>query len=200
MEEYLRTWNGTDAYKAAYPKCTRETARINASKLLTATNIKAEIDKRLSESAMSADEVLERLGRQARGSHESWIRINDDGFISFDFSNPETAKHLDLIKKIKTKRTRRIEGKGNDTEEWEDEWVEVELYDAQAALALLGKHHKLFNERVDHSGNIVLYTSDQASALIANIFSTIQEFITDKEILGKIGERLKSLSPGIEKP
>lgn len=30
--------------------------------------------------------------------------------------------------------------------------VSIELYDAQAALALLGKHHKLFTEKVEHTG------------------------------------------------
>jgi hypothetical protein len=28
------------------------------------------------------------------------------------------------------------------------------LYDAQSALALIGKHHALFTERVEHSGTI----------------------------------------------
>ena len=78
-----------------------------------------------------------------------WLVIDDDGYAHINFSDPEAQKHLDLIKKIKTKRTRRVVVENKKPEEWEDEWVEVELYDAQAALALIGKHHKLFGDQVD---------------------------------------------------
>jgi len=44
---------------------------------------------------------------------------------------------LDLIKKYS------LDDKGK---------VSIELYDAQAALALLGKHHKLFVDRTEHTG------------------------------------------------
>ena len=79
-----------------------------------------------------------------------FIRITEDGFCYFDFNNPDAKNYFYLIKKIRTKRQRRISGGGEDgPEEWEDEWVEVELYDAQAALSLLGRHHKLFTDNVD---------------------------------------------------
>lgn len=51
-----------------------------------------------------------------------------------------------MIKKVRSRRTRRIAGKGPTAETWEDEVVEVELHDAQAALAILAKHYKLFDE------------------------------------------------------
>ena len=66
-EEYLKTWNATDAYQAAYPKSSRETARRNGSRLLTNADISEEIQRRVDEQTMSANEVLSRLAEQARG-------------------------------------------------------------------------------------------------------------------------------------
>lgn len=131
---------------------------------------------------MGADEVLDRLGRWARGSHQPFIKISDNGFIYFDFSNPEALKHIDLIKKIKTKRTRRLEGRGENAEEWEDEWVEVELYDAKDAAALIGKHHKLFNERVEHTGAgggpiPIAVTNDRLDRAIFTLADALREAV-----------------------
>jgi len=98
---------------------------------------------------MGPEEVLARLSDQARANQLPFIRITKDGFCYFDFSNPDAKNYFHLIKKIRTKRQRRLSGGGDEPEEWEDEWVEVELYDAQAALTLLGRHHKLFTDNVD---------------------------------------------------
>jgi len=49
VEAYLKSWNATDAYKVAYTKAKDNTARANSSDLLSETNIKVEIEKRLSE-------------------------------------------------------------------------------------------------------------------------------------------------------
>ena len=53
--EYVKNGlNGTKAYMKAYPNCTEETARINASKLLTKTNTQNYI-KELQDKAESKD-------------------------------------------------------------------------------------------------------------------------------------------------
>lgn len=147
--EYVQTWNASDAYSRVYKKATRESCYTNGSILLRNPKIQERIKEYLRTKQMTADEVLTRLADQARATHEPFVRITSEGFIYFDFSNPEALKHLHLIKKVKTKRTRRVEGKGEDAEQWEDEWMEVELHDAQAALQLIGKHHKLFNDKVE---------------------------------------------------
>ena len=98
---------------------------------------------------MSANEVLKRLSDMAKANMLPFIRIEEDGSTYFDFSHPDAKNYFHLIKKLKTKRTRRVEGRGEDAEEWEDEWVEVELHDAQSALEKVGKYHGLFIERQD---------------------------------------------------
>lgn len=53
--EFLKDFNASRAYKAAYPKCrTDETARVNGSRLLTNANVKSYIDKRREEQQKKA--------------------------------------------------------------------------------------------------------------------------------------------------
>jgi phage terminase small subunit len=148
--EYVIDWNATRAaIDAGY---SRKMAGSIGYENTKKPHIQARIQELIKEKVMDRDEVLARLADHARGSHYHFIRVDADGFIYFDFSDPEAQKHLHLIKKIKTKRNRLIHGKGEDAQEWEGEWIEVELHDPQRALELIGKHHNLFVER-DKEGN-----------------------------------------------
>jgi hypothetical protein len=150
VDMYFRcNMNGTDAYSRLHPKSKRDSCRSNASELLTNPNIQSAISDHLTKEAMGKDEVLSRLSAIARASEFPFISITNEGFCYFDFSDPEAEKYFFLIKKIKTKRTRRVEGHGEDAEEWEDEWVEVELHDAQQALNTIAKYHGMLTDRVD---------------------------------------------------
>jgi len=147
IEEYLRCWNATEADIAAgYSK---RTATVIGSENLLKPYIADEVKRRIAEKVMSADEVLKRMSDMARASHLPFIEISEDGFVYFDFSHPDAKNYFHLIKKIKTKRQRRTEGRGEEAEQWEDEWVEVELYDAQAALTTLAKYHGLLVDKTD---------------------------------------------------
>ena len=150
VDMYFRcNMNGTDAYSRLHPEAQRDTCRAKASEIVAKDNIRAAINDYLTKNAMGKDEVLSRLSAIARASEFPFIRITDEGFCYFDFSDPEAEQYFFLIKKIKTKRTRRIEGKGEDKETWEDEWVEVELHDSQAALNTIAKYHGLLTDKVD---------------------------------------------------
>lgn len=152
-EAYLRCLNRTDAYQEAYPKASRETARRNGSLLLTNTDIAAYVDTRMAELTMKPAEILRRMSDMAQADLKPFIRITTEGFVYFDFSDPEAMDYLHLIKRIESKRTRRVNGNRRDgdgnsiPDEWEDEWVKVELHDAKDALKELGKQHKLFGEK-----------------------------------------------------
>lgn len=152
VDEYLTCWNATQAYRAVYPKANAHSARVLAANLLANVSIRAEISERAKKQGMEADEILARLADQARGTHRPFVKITSDGFVYFDFSNPEALEHLHLIKKIRTKRSRRMEGRGKGAQKWEDEWVEVELEDRQRALELLGKAQKIFIDRHELTG------------------------------------------------
>ncbi len=172
--------NGTEAYSRLYPKATRDSCRTLAANLLAKVGIQALISTRLDEMAMTKNEVLARLSGMARASTFPFIRVTDEGFVYFDFSNPDAMEYLYLIKKIKTKRTRRLEGKGEIAEPWEDEWVEVELYDSQAALEKLGRYHRLEQPDQDVSTTVNNLSSLPAD-LIAPSFFNIYRDIKDRK-------------------
>jgi len=137
VEEYLRTFNATDAYLVAYPGVKRNSATSNGYRLLhNNAEITELIQLRLSEAAMSANEVLMRLAEQARGAHSDYIQ--EDGTIDVARMVKDGKAHL--IKKISYTKGRK----------------EYEFYDVQAALVQLGKHHKLFVDRqeVENTGKV----------------------------------------------
>lgn len=139
IEHYLTTWNGAEAARLA--GYSEKTAKEQASRMLTEVNVQEAIQARLTKLKMSADEVLVRLSEHARGSIAPFMRRSPDGELhGFDLGDD---KPLNLLHKVTvSKRT---------IKEVTEEKVTVELYDAQAALALIGKHHGLFVEKIDIS-------------------------------------------------
>lgn len=135
-EYFLQNFNGTEAYMRVYKPKSRATARANAAKLLAKTSISEEIKARLAEKTMSADEVLTRLTEQARADFGTFIVIENEYGWRFDMEKLKTNGHL--VKSISTSKS----------------GVRIELYDAQAALRDIGKHHGLFTDRVEHTGEI----------------------------------------------
>lgn len=89
-DEYLIDMNGSRAYKKAYPNVKKdESARVNASKLLTKANIKLYIEERMAEKEAeliaTQDEVLKYLTSVLRGESESEIVViegDGDGYSS----------------------------------------------------------------------------------------------------------------------
>ncbi|MBR5583362.1 MAG: terminase small subunit [Lachnospiraceae bacterium] len=79
-DEYIIDCNASRAYKAAYPNVkSDEAARVNASKLLTKTNIKEYIDEQLekisNDKIADAKEVMEYLTSVMRGQSQSEIVV-----------------------------------------------------------------------------------------------------------------------------
>lgn len=144
IEQYLISYNATDAYQAVYTTVSRASAAANGWRLLQSADVQEAISQRLAETAMSANEVLMRLAQQARGDVDDYL--DDNG--NFDLAKARQAKKTGIVKKLKTKTTKRI----FDDETVETVEVEFELYDAQAALVHLGKHHRLFADRTEVTG------------------------------------------------
>lgn len=137
INAYLECYNATEAaLRAGYSE---KTAHAIGWENLRKPEILEAIQARLDETAMSANEVLMRLAEHARGDIDDYL--DDNG--NFDLAKARRAAKTKLIKKFKTKTTVRTYGEA----EVETTEVEFELYDAQAALALLGKHHALFTDR-----------------------------------------------------
>jgi phage terminase small subunit len=142
VEFYLQTWNATEAAKRA--GYSRKTAYSIGSENLTKPEIKAAIDARLAELKMSSDEVMIRLSQMARGDMRDFMDITHDGKAFINLTKAAKRGKLHLIKEIEqTRDTKKI----GDTE-YITETFRVKLHDAMAALQLIGKHHKLFSEKV----------------------------------------------------
>lgn len=149
VETYLQKFNSTDAYLAAYPNVNRATAASNGYRLLKENvDVIESVQTRLSEAAMSADEVLMRLAEQARGDIGEYLRHDpstDDVLI--DLPKAMEAQKTRLIKKLTQKRTTRTM---KDDSEIEEVVISIEMYDAQAALGMIGKKHGLFVDRSEN--------------------------------------------------
>lgn len=137
--------NGTEAARrAGYAGDDRTLASV-ASENLRKPDIRSQIEARFEEVAMPAKEVLARLADQARSSMGDFMEIQEDGKIRLKLKEASANGKLHLIKKIKVEETLigpLVTG----------QVVSLELYDAQSALQLIGKHHSLFVERSEHTG------------------------------------------------
>jgi phage terminase small subunit len=147
VDEYLLCWNAAEAARRA--KYSSKTAYSQGPRLLRIAEVRQQIDKRLSEMAMGSDEVLARLADHARGDMRD-LFTKKRGHMVLDLVRAEKLGKLHLVKKYRL---------GIDSES-------VELYDAQAALALIGRHHKLFADVQEHQGQVSLVelTMDQWKA------------------------------------
>lgn len=131
VAEYLVCWNATQAAKRAGYTGSYEVLRVTASETLRHPAVRAVVEARLSEKAMTADEVIARLADIARGNMADFISVN--GHTRLDFKKAETLGKLHLVKSY---------SKGK-------QGVRIELYSALDALEKLGKAHGLFIERQD---------------------------------------------------
>ena len=142
IEEYLRCWNGSEAVKRAGYK---GKPNVTAAKLLAKVSIQEVIRQRINEKAMCADEVLIRLAEHARGDMGDFLDISSMSF-QVDLSGAVEKGITHLIKRVKQRTVTTLSKDGVETETHD---IEIELYDAQAALVQLGRHHKLFTDNTD---------------------------------------------------
>ncbi len=147
IEEYLKTFNATQAALAA--GYSPDTARSIGAENLTKPDISSAISERLRETAMGADEVMMRLAEHARGDVGEFLTQTADNELIIDLTKAIEAKKTKLIKKLTQKRTIRTKG---DDETTEEVLTSIEMYDAQAALEKIGRHHKLFTDKQEITG------------------------------------------------
>lgn len=156
-------FNGTKAAELAEYQGNKATLAAVAYENLRKPQIKAYIDERLSAMTMPGNVVLTRLTEIAEGKVTDFL----DDKKNFDLEKAKKAGKDGLLRKIKIKKTIRAtklevneEIKAVlDTDEIEafnktelvSEEVEFEIYSAHDALRDLGKHHKLFTEKHEHS-------------------------------------------------
>ena len=177
IEEYLQCWNATEAARRAdYAHPNKQGPR-----LLVNVGISKEIKRRISEKAMSADEVLLRLGDMARGDLGDFMDIESMSFhLSLQKARELGLTHL--IKKVKQRTTIRQKKDGDEEEE---HWIELELHDAQSALDKLARVRGLYKDKLDvTSGGKRL--GEPTQAIYDRALSTFVDAV-GKEISGENG-------------
>lgn len=144
VQHYVVCLNGAEAARrAGYPE---RSARQIASENLSKPDIRAAIDAALAAAAMPRSEILARLTEHARGSLADFLSVSGRG-VRLDLKKATDAGVLHLVKKY-TKT---------------DRGTTIELYDAQAALELLGKHYKLWTDVTELAGQIGMKTYQNVS-------------------------------------
>lgn len=138
-------FNATEAARIAGYEGNDNVLGVTGHENLRNPKIAAEINRRMNEAAMSANEVLAILSNQARGSLADVL--NDEG--EFDLAEAKQRGTDKLLKKLKVRRSVR---RTKDGEEIEDVTHEFEIHDPQSAAVHVGKFHKLFTDKHEHSG------------------------------------------------
>lgn len=141
VQHYLDCWNATEAARRADYKGNDVTLASVGYENLRKPQIAAAIKEGIAE-IMPAGEVVQRLAAQARGSLKPFMRRDKDGeLIGFDLDD---EKPLHLIRKIKMTRRRE--------RETIVETIDIEVYDAHAALVDIGRMHGLFVDKKEITG------------------------------------------------
>lgn len=144
--EYVKCWNASEAARRA--GYSTRNADVIGSRLLVNVGISEVISRQLADIQMSADEVKVRLTEQARGSMADFV---DAETLKIDLETADKLGKLHLLKSFS-----HTTGQFTDT-------VKIELYDAQAALALIGKMHKMFVDRSEVETTTRVYNIDIGS-------------------------------------
>jgi phage terminase small subunit len=144
VTEYLRCFNGTQAYMAVYPKAAYDSARAAAAELLAKDSIKAVIQDKLNAVQMSADEALQRIAEIARGDIGDFMSVNSMGF-ELDLEAAREAQKTGVIKRVR----QTVITVNGEKEDKETITTDIELHDKLSALRDILKMHNKFTERVD---------------------------------------------------
>ncbi len=149
-KEYLIDKNATNAaIRAGYSK---KTARAIGYENLTKPVIMHEIEKNLKKITdkieISAERVLTEISRLAFANIENYVKINSDGTASIDFSTM-TSEQAAALQSIETETFADSDGNSRIK-------TKFKLADKRTSLDLLGKHLKLFSDKVlhEHKGSV----------------------------------------------
>ena len=164
IEQYfICGFNATEAAKRAGYQGNQDVLSSVGWENLRKPEIKAEIERRMAEFHMSANEVLARLADHAAASLDDFLSSSGRG-IKLDLVKAKKAGKLHLVKSY---------NKGK-------QGLKIELVDQQAALVALARHHNLLTDKMDiTSGGEPLKVNDaEYNRAISTLFDTFRDFIS----------------------
>jgi len=150
-DEYLIDFNGTRAYKVAYPSIKNDdAAAVSASRLLRNVKIEEYIQKRMKDrerrTEVTQDKVIAELAAIAFASASDYAKVvsmkHKDGSkfasVALTVTDDLSREQKKAISQIKTTQS----------------GIEVKTHDKVKALELLGKHLGIFIDNVNLSGEV----------------------------------------------
>lgn len=136
VREYLVDFNATRAARRAGYNGDDNTLAVIGSRNLRNPKIRKIVNKYLVDNAMSFEEVLYRLTRQARASFGDLLSPSGDGKYNFDFQKAFDTGAIDMVERFVLDSTRGILKTRRR--------VDIKLYSAQKALIQLGKAYGIW--------------------------------------------------------
>jgi phage terminase small subunit len=163
LQSYLECFNATEAARRAGYAGDDNALGVTGHRMLRNAKIQEAIEAFYEEHAMPAKEVAWRLARIARADMGDYTGV----------TKPSDLKDVDSypVKKIETTGRRLADGSVTVK-------MRVELHSQLQALEDIGKHHGLFTDKTEHSGEIKIpddLTDDQRAARIAAILAKAQQ-------------------------
>lgn len=156
VREYVVDFNGTRAaVSAGYSKKTAEAA---ASRLLRNVKVRAAIDgdtaERCEKLGLEADSVLGELAKLGFANMLDYIKITDgEAYIDFSALNRDQAAAIQEITS-ETYREETGEYKEGKPVKRTVKRTKFKLFDKRGSLELLGRHLKLFTDKIDLNAKI----------------------------------------------
>ena len=150
VKEYLVDLNATQAaIRAGYSEKTAgQIGEQNLKKLEIASEIQKEMDKRSQKTEITSEMVIKEIAKLAFGDIRKLFDA-DGRLLPVSILPADIAAAVSSIKVV----TSRIPG----TDPVEVEHTsEIKFWDKRGSLELLGKHLKLFTDKVEHSGGVTL--------------------------------------------
>lgn len=136
-------FNQTEAAKQA--GYSPDSAVNQGYRLMRNDEIREAIREKLNDSAMSAEEALNRLAAMARGDVSPFMSADDKGNVRINLGTKEAELNYNLIRKVKqTRHITKVEDISS-----EEIKTDIELHDAKDALIQILKMHGKFVERMD---------------------------------------------------
>jgi len=141
----ISRFNGTDAARrAGYSLPNKQAIQIRQH-----PDVIALINQRLAEQTLMSNEVLGLLSEHAKGTLRHFVSQRGEEIV-VNLTTEQAQENFHLLKKVKIKKR----SGGSHEQSFEEVETEIELHDVQSALIQLGRHHKLFIDKIEQSGTL----------------------------------------------
>ncbi len=193
--EYVQDFNGTQAaIRAGYSE---DSASEIAYENLRKPQIRQQIDRHFEDMGLTADRILAEQMALAFGDMGDFLEISAGGGLTLK-DGANLAGKTKLIRKVKEKRKILTKAEGDGDEMIIDSQIELELYDRQKALEILGKHTS-GRERINAPKAIPVNPKDDPSQQAVNLLQQALGLVQEGQLDPKLASGIAILTTALLK-